>query len=315
MLNNLLIFGLIMMANVSLCQNIIEKVEVKESSFSFKLDITLCDGEIIELETRFSSEDIKAINFYGDENFILVLIEPIVSHNGEYFINGAFKSKEGWVHDYRDRSFAKYSTSLSDTQITSIDIYDAQTLKISYETTMFNDQHIEVNTKLFLGKHAFHEESTKENSNFTLYAKGSILKRQVEKSLRKDYMNLNEIEEVSKAPPKRENQQSSIQLEIDSLQRARTKKVENLIAGISETCDISRNDSIIISIKIIPNGEITFVDIRKSKSIVDHKVKCIEYLISNSENLGIIKVVPNARIGFKPQPILYNFPLGVGVSN
>ena len=301
-----IILSIIVISNTMLSQNIIASLQFKVLETTSVIHIRMTTGEIIELNSSYSNDEIRDISYYGTEKFAIVLIEP--KYSDEYIINGAFKSKYGWVQDYTDRSYFKTNTGLTCTQITKIDIVDEKTLSVQYETTQSNNILTVINTKLVLGKYALYELDTEVISNFTLYGKGTKLSEQIKNSPRTNYSNVPDPEKEI-PPPKPERRISAIKDEVDSLDALRKLKIEKLICDASYSCSIDKSDSLIIQINVNPNGKIIYHKMLSADLMSEEKTHCVVNLLNNTNNLGIIKVAPTARTGRKPQAILYTIPI------
>lgn len=102
---------------------------------------------------------------------------------------------------------------------------------------------------------------------------------------------------------------TTLQEEVDSLEELRKVKIEDLVCSISKFCSLNRYDSLVAQLTVTPNGEIVDYNLIKRNSLSQEIISCIEKVITKSENLGIIKVIPTARTGRIPQTILYTVPI------
>jgi hypothetical protein len=185
----LLLFLVCSASTWMISQNSICQVTVVDQEIGANLIVKFNDGEMINLRTRFKENQIRTIDSYGNNEFVLILIEPISGYN-EYMINAAFKLQNGWIQDYQDRSYFKTNTGLTCSQITSITIKDEQTLSVEYETTTSSDEYFKTKTNLILGKHSLFEVSTKLLYSFIIYGNATELKAAIEHSPRQNYSEM-----------------------------------------------------------------------------------------------------------------------------
>lgn len=107
---------------------------------------------------------------------------------------------------------------------------------------------------------------------------------------------------------------SKLAMEVDSLIENRSKRLDALLDKLRDSCLKNDSDMIMVQFKITSKGDLEDINIIKSQledSTLSIKTRgCImDILLSKDLNLGVMKVVPNARNGFNAQPILYTLPI------